>query len=87
VALRDKLRSASNFAEAADLTWQTAGELYGRGSLEQQAVRAGWAEVGILISEGGEGGDNGGDDDGYQGPSGCLPTLLTRAWVRYVLGR
>ena len=87
VTLRDKLRSASNFAEAADLTWQTAGELYGRGSLEQQAVRTGWAEVGILISEGGDGGDNGGDDDGYQGPSGCLPTLLTRAWVRYVLGR
>lgn len=50
-ALRDKLTAASDFQQAADLTWQVAGQLFGAGSLEQQAVRAGWAEVGILVSE------------------------------------
>lgn len=50
-ALRDKLTASSDFQQAADLTWQTAGQLFGAGSLEQQAVRAGWAEVGILVNE------------------------------------
>jgi len=54
VALRDKLGSQSDFQDAARLTFQVAGELYGDGSLEQQAVRTGWAEVGIGI-EGGDG--------------------------------
>lgn len=51
IALRDKLTASSDFQQAADLTWQTAGQLFGAGSLEQQAVRAGWAEVGILVNE------------------------------------
>jgi Zn-dependent metalloprotease len=29
--------------------FQVAGELYGVGSQEQQAVRKGWAEVGINV--------------------------------------
>jgi len=36
--------------------------LYGTGSLEQNAVQKGWAEVGITI---------GGD-----APTGCLPAIL-----------
>ena len=54
VTLRDKLGSQSDFQDAARLTFQVAGELYGDGSLEQQTVRTGWAEVGIGI-EGGDG--------------------------------
>ncbi len=48
-ALTGKLNSGSNFQNAADLTYATAGELFGVGSLEQLAVKKGWAEVGISI--------------------------------------
>lgn len=51
ITLRDKLRPRSDFKEAAILTFQVAGELFGVGSLEQQAVGKGWAEVGINIGE------------------------------------
>ena len=47
VTLRDKLRARSDFQDAANLTYVTAGERFGTGSLEQQAVRNGWAGVGI----------------------------------------
>jgi Zn-dependent metalloprotease len=49
VTLRNRIRASSNFQEAADLTYQVAGELFGAGSLEQQAVRTGWNEVGITV--------------------------------------
>lgn len=49
VTLRDKLQVSSSFQDAANLTYQTAGELFGTGSLEQKAVRKGWAEVGINV--------------------------------------
>jgi len=60
--LTDKLTERSTFQQAADLTYEAAGELYGTGSLEQIAVRKGWSEVGITI---------GGD-----APTGCLPGFL-----------
>jgi len=47
VTLRDKLKATSNFQDCANLTYQTAADLYGAGSLEQQAVQKGWAGVGI----------------------------------------
>ena len=53
VTLRDKLGSSSNFQNCADLTFQTAAELFGVGSLEQQAVKNGWAGVGITVNDGG----------------------------------
>jgi Zn-dependent metalloprotease len=46
-ALKDKLKFDSNFQQCASLTWQVAGEDFGTGSLEQQAVRKGWSAVGI----------------------------------------
>ena len=49
--LRDKLREKSNFKDAARLTWTVAGELYGKNSPEQKAVRKGWEGVGITIME------------------------------------
>ncbi|MFQ6061622.1 MAG: M4 family metallopeptidase [Methanosarcinales archaeon] len=48
-ALRDRLRRRSNFLDAANVTFQIAGELFGDGSREQEAVRTGWAEVGITV--------------------------------------
>jgi len=53
VTLKDKLSANSNFQNCADLTYQAAGELYGAGSVEQQAVQKGWAEVGITAGGGG----------------------------------
>lgn len=61
--LTDKLQERSTFQQACDLTYAAAGELYGTNSLEQQAVKKGWAEVGI---------STGGD-----APTGCLSTVLS----------
>ncbi|MEP6896052.1 MAG: M4 family metallopeptidase [Chloroflexota bacterium] len=47
VTLRDRLKATSNFQDCANLTYQAAADLYGAGSLEQQAVQKGWAGVGI----------------------------------------
>jgi Zn-dependent metalloprotease len=47
VALRDKLREYSKFQDAADMTFEIAGSLFGEESDEQRAVYAGWKSVGI----------------------------------------
>lgn len=49
IALRDRLRSTSKFQDAANVTFQVAGELFGNGSMEQAAVRKCWDGVGISI--------------------------------------
>lgn len=64
--LRDKLTSTSNFQNCANLTYQVAADLYGTGSLEQQAVKKGWAEVGIDATMTGDTPPN----------IGCLGSLL-----------
>ncbi len=48
--LTDKLTSNSNFQNAADATFQAAAEIFGAGSLEQNAVKKGWDAVGIAIN-------------------------------------
>ena len=48
IALRDRLRERSNFRRAATLTLEIAGNLYGQGSQEQNAVRTGWQTVGVI---------------------------------------
>jgi Zn-dependent metalloprotease len=68
ITLRDRLTSTSVFSVAAQQTYLVAGELYGSGSLEQQAVRAGWQAVGIQVDEG----DGGGNGNG----EGCPTALL-----------
>ena len=50
VTLTTRLQADSDFQAAADLTFAVAGELYGSGSAEQQAVQGGWDEVGITIN-------------------------------------
>ncbi len=56
------LGSQASFQDAANLTYRVAGEQFGAGSREQQAVRTGWAAVGIqpAAPEGEDGGDGGG---------------------------
>jgi Zn-dependent metalloprotease len=72
--LQSKLSASSNFATAANKTYEAARELYGQGSLEQQAVRAGWAEVGIDVEQGG--GPDPGDGGTRPGCSGTLMSLV-----------
>lgn len=52
IALRDKLQEGSDFQQAANLTFSVAGEEYGTGSAEQNAVKKGWAETGIIVEPG-----------------------------------
>jgi Zn-dependent metalloprotease len=66
--LTDKLKNNSNFQNAADLTYQAGGEIFGIGSLEQNAVKTGWAEVGIAVGDAGSVPNPGGD--------GCLKGFL-----------
>jgi Zn-dependent metalloprotease len=61
--LTDKLGTNSKFQDAANLTYQTAGEIFGANSLEQMAVQKGWSEVGITVGAPSEGG-------------GCLTAIL-----------
>ncbi|HZP02975.1 MAG TPA: M4 family metallopeptidase [Terriglobia bacterium] len=50
VMSRDRwLQANASFQDAAAATYDIAAELYGTGSLEQQAVAKGWAEVGISV--------------------------------------
>jgi Zn-dependent metalloprotease len=56
ITLRDRLRWKADFQDAANLTFQVAGELYGLESNEQQAVSNAWAKVGITIQERAKGG-------------------------------
>jgi Zn-dependent metalloprotease len=68
VTLRDKLTATSNFQACANLTYQTAADLFGANSLEQQAVKKGWAEVGITVG--------GTPPPPPPNGGGCLGTLL-----------
>jgi len=70
--LVDQLQERSDFQDAANLTHQVAGELFGDGSLEQKAVKVGWAEVGITV------GVPSGLPEGPPSPqgSGCLSASL-----------
>jgi Zn-dependent metalloprotease len=74
VTLQSKLSQSSNFATAAAKTYEAARDLYGQGSLEQQAVRAGWAEVGIDVEQGGP--PDPGDGGTRPGCAGTLVSLM-----------
>ncbi len=69
IALRDKLQARANFQDAAQVTALVAGELFGTGSLEQEAVRKGWLGVGINP-------DSGSGSNGSEGGLGCISSLL-----------
>lgn len=67
VTLRDKLQANSKFQDCANLTYQVAADLFGAGSIEQQAVQKGWAAVGLTA---------GGTTPTPEPGSGCLGSLL-----------
>ena len=71
VTLQSKLSQSANFVTAAAKTYEAARDLYGQGSLEQQAVKAGWAEVGIAVDEGTP------PDNGTR--PGCATTFMSLA--------
>ncbi len=73
VAQRDKFNNSTDFQSAADLTFAVAGQLYGQGSQEQQAVKYGWDGVGITIGA-----------QPQPQPSGCL--AAPAAFVRTLFG-
>lgn len=73
VTLRDKLAQNSNFAACAFHTHQIAGELYGAGSLEQQAVKKGWEGVGLGVDGGGASEPGGGCLEGFLRLIGAAP--------------
>jgi Zn-dependent metalloprotease len=66
IALTSKLTATSNFQTAANHTFTAAGERFGQGGLEQQAVKKGWAAVGIDAEK----------TDGGSTDNSCLGTLL-----------
>jgi Zn-dependent metalloprotease len=45
-----RLPSRAQFQDAADTTYQVAGEEFGSGSAQQQAVLGAWSEVGIRVA-------------------------------------
>jgi Zn-dependent metalloprotease len=47
MALKDRLSRYSQFQDAANHTYSIAGEFFGEGSKEQEAVASGWSEVGV----------------------------------------
>ena len=49
VTLRDRLRENSDFQDTANLTYDVAGNLYGKGSSEQKAILTAWNKVGVSI--------------------------------------
>jgi len=49
VTLKDRMTTNSKFQDCANLTYQVAGELFGAGGVEQQAVKKGWDAVGLQV--------------------------------------
>ena len=81
-----RLTARPSFQVAADLTHVIAGEEFGSGSREQQAVRTGWSAVGIQMTgadaEGEPRKDEEEDKDKGPGKKGCLVALATLGMIR-----
>jgi Zn-dependent metalloprotease len=50
-ALVNKLKPVSDFQKAAESTYQSAQDLFGEGSIEQNAVKRSWSKVGIILKD------------------------------------
>jgi Zn-dependent metalloprotease len=91
LTLSEKLFASADFNDAARLTYEAAGELYGNRSQEQKAVRFGWQEVGLSVGEidVGNGGDNEDPDNPDNGGSrrGCFDSLANNSFIRQLFGR
>jgi Zn-dependent metalloprotease len=77
VTLCEKIGGEADFQGFANQSYVAAGELFGVGSLEQQAVKNGWNGVGIVVDSSGGGSPN--PDEGRDGQrKGCRPLLVTK---------
>ncbi len=70
--LHGKLQAGSSLQDAASLSFEVAGEVRGAGSEEQEAVRSGWAGVGINV-------------EGQSQGQGCLQAVV--AYFRSIIQR
>ena len=52
ISMTQRLQPNSTFKDFARATYEVAGQLYGSGSPEQEAVRKGWQVVGITVGDG-----------------------------------
>ncbi|GAA5017551.1 hypothetical protein GCM10023258_03870 [Terrabacter aeriphilus] len=66
----DGIRADCDFATFADLTVAAAGAAHGDGSPEQQAVRAGWEQVGVLAPTGSDDSTDGSAAESTGGSTG-----------------
>jgi Zn-dependent metalloprotease len=82
VASRDKFSADTDFSGAARITAQTAAELYGQGSDEQQAVQYGWESVGIPSTAAGGSGASGPPANSSGGCGAAVPTMLRNLFAR-----
>jgi Zn-dependent metalloprotease len=76
VCSRDKFSADTDFSAAARITWETAAELFGDGSDEQQAVRYGWESVGIPTATAGGSGAQGVPAASSGGCAAAVPILV-----------
>ncbi len=72
--LTNRLTSTSDFQAAANATFSAAKTLFGAGSLEQQAVQTGWAQVGIIVEDAAPPPDEPPPEPPEE-PQGCLPAI------------
>jgi Zn-dependent metalloprotease len=85
VTLCEKIGGDADFQEFANKSYVTAGELYGSGSLEQQAVHSGWTGVGIKVDASTGGGSPDPGNGGGGQPQGCRTLLLSKqafSWLK-----
>jgi len=82
IASRDKFSTDTEFSAAAQITIQTAAELFGDGSDEQQAVQYGWESVGIPTSSTSTSGANSTPAASSGGCAAAVPSLLRNAFAR-----
>jgi Zn-dependent metalloprotease len=82
IASRDKFSVDTDFSAAAQITVQTAAELFGDGGDEHQAVQYGWESVGIPTAPPGGPGANGPPASSSGGCALAVPTLLRNLLVR-----
>jgi Zn-dependent metalloprotease len=80
IAARDRLKTNATFQGAADLMFAVAGELYGEGGAEQEAVEYGWQGVGITV---------GAVAAAQPSATGCLaaPVTAMRRFAARAMGR
>jgi Zn-dependent metalloprotease len=48
ITLTERMRERSNFQNAANFTFEVAGTIYGKNSIEQKAVSSSWKGVGVV---------------------------------------